>query len=82
MFVTLGEDDEHAVALLHIIDQLDGTLAPYCERNDGVRKNDRIADGKNWQLFGNRLDFLLNIIELFEVSFHGHPKIVYDLRVL
>jgi hypothetical protein len=25
---------------------------------------------------------LLDIIELFKVSFHGHPKMVYDFRML
>ena len=46
-FITLRQHDQHPGALLHVIDQLDGTLPADGERNDGVWKNDGVADREN-----------------------------------
>ena len=73
--VALGEDHEHAVALLDVVDQLDGTFASDGQRNDGIRKDDGVANGKNRQFFGNRLNPLADIFNVFEIPFHLSPQL-------
>ena len=68
--VALGQDDEHSVALLNVVDEFDRTFPSDRQRYDCIWKNDGIADGKNRQFCWNRLNLLLDIIKLFEVTFH------------
>ena len=71
--VALRQDDEHTVALLNFVDQLDGAFASNGERNDGVRKNNSVANREDRQLFRNGLDLLLYVVKLFKVAFHESP---------
>src|SRR5262249_7683108 len=54
-FVPLGQDDEHSVALLNVIDQLDRAFTTNCKWYDCVGENYGISHGQNRQFFRYRL---------------------------
>ena len=70
-FVPLGQYDKHTVALLNVINEPNRAFASNRQRDHRIRKNDRITDRQNWQLCGNGLDLLLDVVKLFQVAFHG-----------
>ena len=71
--IALSENDQHSITLLDVIDEFDRAFAADRQRDDGVWKNNGITNRKNRQLIRYRLDLLLNVIKLFEVTFHGSP---------
>ncbi len=80
--ITLGENDQHAITLLDVIDEFDRAFAAHRQRDDGIWKDDRVTDGKNRQFFRYGLNFLLDVIKLFEVAFHGTPLEISDFGSL
>ena len=70
-FVPLSQYDEHTVALLNVINEPNRAFTSNRQRDHRIRKNHRIADRQNWQLWGYGLDLLLDVIKLFQIAFHG-----------
>ncbi len=83
--VALRKDDQHSIALLDVVDEFDGAFTAYGKWDDGIRKNDGITDRKDRQFFRDGLNLLLDIIKLFEVTFHASaspkPTMLLSARV-
>jgi hypothetical protein len=66
----LGQDNQHSVPLLDIIDESYGTFAADSQRNYGIGKDHRIANWQNGKFVGNCLNALVELLDIVKSPFH------------
>jgi hypothetical protein len=62
--VPLGENEQHAVTLLHIVYEFDGTLPPDCQRDHSIGKHHSVTNRQHRQFIGNGVDPLFHVTEI------------------